>query len=67
VKVVGTGPESADDWIAQYAEKHALEGRRLWVVTSDRELRRRVEAYVERIVGGGTFAGELEALGDSPD
>ena len=53
---------SADDWIARRAEQCAREGRRLWVVTSDRELRRRVDPYVERIVGGGAFAGLLEEL-----
>ena len=62
VTVVGTGADSADDWIARHAERQAEEGRRLSVVTSDRELRRRVEPYVERIIGGGAFAGELEAL-----
>jgi predicted RNA-binding protein with PIN domain len=61
-RMAGTGGGTADDWIAQYAEKYAAEGRRLWVVTSDRELRRRVEPYVERIIGGGSFAGELERL-----
>jgi hypothetical protein len=54
--------ESADDWIARQAEQHVQAGRRLWVVTSDRELRRRVEPHVERVLGGGTFAGELEEL-----
>jgi predicted RNA-binding protein with PIN domain len=62
--MAGTGGGTADDWIAHYAEKYAQEGRRLWVVTSDRELRRRVEPDVERIIGGGTFAGDLEALDD---
>jgi YacP-like NYN domain len=62
VTVVGTGAASADDWIARHAEQH--EERPLWVVTSDRELRRRVEPYVERIIGGGSFAGELETLSD---
>jgi predicted RNA-binding protein with PIN domain len=60
--VTGTAGGSADDWIAEHARNQAQEDRRLWVVTSDRELRSRVEPYVERIVGGGAFAGELEAL-----
>jgi predicted RNA-binding protein with PIN domain len=60
--VVGTGGGSADDWIAEHAVRWAGEGRRLWVATSDRELRRRVEPYAERIVGGGAFAGQLEEL-----
>lgn len=54
--------ESADDWIADAAKTHARVGRRLWVVTSDRELRRRVEPFVERTIGGGAFATQLEDL-----
>ena len=60
VEVVGTGRESADDWIAtratELAEPYAL-------VTSDRELRERAGANAERIIGGGAFARELAALG----
>lgn len=60
VEVVGTGSESADDWItrkaAGLAEPYVL-------VTSDRELRERAGGNAERIVGGGTFARELAALG----
>jgi len=57
--VEGTGRESADDRIAAEAERLAREGYRVWVVTSDRGLRTRVEAYAERVTGGGTFAGTL--------
>ena len=57
--VVGTGGEIADDWIAEHAP--AL-GERVWLVSSDRGLRVRVEGVVERVLGGGSFAGELEAL-----
>ena len=53
--VVGTGGESADDWIAREAAALAP----YWLVTSDRELRRRAGAGAERIVGGGSFAAEL--------
>jgi hypothetical protein len=60
--VTGTGGESADDRIAAEAERLAGEGRRLWLVSSDRGLRARVESYVELTIGGGTFAGLLEAL-----
>jgi len=60
VDVVGTGAESADDWItrraAELSEPYVL-------VTSDRELRERAGARAERIVGGGRFARELSALG----
>ena len=59
VEVVGTGRESADDWItrrvADLDEPYML-------VTSDRELRERAGANADRIVGGGTFARELAAL-----
>jgi YacP-like NYN domain len=60
--IVGTGPESADDWIAEHAPEMARDGRRLWLVTSDRELRERVSDHAEHVIGGGSFAGRLEAL-----
>jgi predicted RNA-binding protein with PIN domain len=60
--IVGTGPESADDWIAERAPELARDGRPLWLVTSDRELRQRVADHVEHVIGGGSFAGRLEAL-----
>jgi predicted RNA-binding protein with PIN domain len=56
--IVGTGSRIADDWIAERAPALA-EGRPLWLVTSDRELRARVAAHVERTIGGGSFAGTL--------
>ena len=52
------GAPHADDEIVARVER--AEGA-VWVVTSDRELRGRVEAHVERIVGGGTFARALVA------
>jgi predicted RNA-binding protein with PIN domain len=57
--IVGTGRESADDWIAEHAGEIATDGDRLWLVSSDRELRRRVADHVERVIGGGSFAGRL--------
>ena len=59
VKLVSTGPESADDWIA--SESAALRRRvaRFWLVTSDRELRERAGPGAERVLGGGTFARAL--------
>jgi hypothetical protein len=54
---IGTGAESADDWIARRAAE--LDGE-LWLVTSDRELRRRVGSRAVRVTGGGGF---LELLG----
>ena len=56
---IGTGGESADDWITRRAAE--LEGP-YWLVTSDRELRERAGRGAERVIGGGAFAGLL--LGD---
>jgi hypothetical protein len=63
-RVIGTGRASADDWIAGEAPRLAAEGRRVWLVSSDRGLRERVAPYVERTIGGGSFAGQLETLGE---
>ena len=54
--VVGAGA-SADDWLAEHAHEHVP----YWLVTSDRELRRRAGAEAERVVGGGGFLTELGA------
>ncbi len=59
---VGTGGEIADDWIAKHAEEPTHDGHRLWLASSDRGLRERVAGRVERIIGGGSFASELEAV-----
>jgi YacP-like NYN domain-containing protein len=64
--IVGTGTGSADDWIAEHAPELARDRGRLWLVTSDRELRRRAEGVVERLLGGGSFAGTLVALEREP-
>jgi hypothetical protein len=53
---VGTGGESADDWIARRARE--LDGS-YWLVTSDRELRERAGRRAERMIGGGAFLREL--------
>jgi hypothetical protein len=58
-QVVGTGGESADDWLAREANRLAREGRPYWLVTSDRELRDRAATGAERAIGGGAFAREL--------
>jgi hypothetical protein len=50
------GSAYADDAIAAHVER--ADGP-VWVVTSDRGLRARVEDGAERIVGGGTFLREL--------
>ncbi len=56
VEVVGTGRESADDWIARRAAELA---EPYVLVTSDRELRDRAGTNAERVVGGGAFARQL--------
>lgn len=56
VDVVGTGRESADDWITRRAAE--LE-EPFVLVTSDRELRERAGFRADRVVGGGSFAREL--------
>ena len=59
IEVVGTGEESADDWIA----RRAAELREPYLlVTSDRELRERAGGGAERVIGGGAFARELMTL-----
>ena len=59
VEVVGTGTESADDWITQRAAELS---ERYILVTSDRELRDRAGGNAERIIGGGKFARDLVAI-----
>ncbi len=56
VEVVGTGRESADDWITRRAAE--LE-EPFVLVTSDRELRERAGSGAQEIIGGGRFAREL--------
>ena len=63
VQTVGTGRESADDWIARHAAE--LDEPYL-LVTSDRELRRRAGGGAAKTVGGGAFARELQAFGREP-
>ena len=45
------GRPTADDWLAEHAQDYAP----YWLVTSDRELRRRAGGGAERIIGGGRF------------
>ena len=52
---MGTGKETADDWLAREAERFVP----YWLVTSDRELRERAGGDAEKTIGGGTFAREL--------
>jgi hypothetical protein len=54
--VIWEGRQSADEEIA--ARVRDLDPP-VWVVTSDRELRRRVATHTERVIGGGSFLREL--------
>ena len=53
--------ETADDRIAREVEGLG----RYWLVTSDRELRRRAGGRAERVIGGGAFVRELQSLNAS--
>jgi hypothetical protein len=59
LEVVGTGRESADDWIARRAGELADQGEPYVLVTSDRELRERAGGGAQRVIGGGSFARTL--------
>jgi hypothetical protein len=61
IEVVGTTGESADDWLAREAIAYGERGESFWLVTSDRELRWRAGSGAEKLVGGGSFARELQA------
>ena len=60
--VVGTGDESADDWLVRRTRELGTAGEPYWLVTSDRALRAAAGDGAERIVGGGSFLRELLAL-----
>jgi predicted RNA-binding protein with PIN domain len=57
--LVGTGAESADDWLTRAAEALRRDGAPFVLVTSDRELQERAGEGAREIVGGGRFAREL--------
>ncbi len=58
-EIVGTTGESADDWITRRAAELARRDEPYWLVTSDRELRRRAGAASRREIGGGSFLKHL--------
>lgn len=58
-EVVGTGAETADDWIVRAATDLHARGARYALVTSDRALRAAAGRHAERVIGGGTFLREL--------
>ena len=54
-RVVGTGAETADEWLERAAGDHHAAARPYWLVTSDRALRAVAGRHAERVIGGGTF------------
>jgi rRNA-processing protein FCF1 len=55
--LVGSGGESADDWLAREAPRYPA----AWLITADRELRARAGQAAGRIIGGGSFLRELDS------
>jgi len=53
---VGSGGESADDWLIREVPQHPG----AWLVTSDRALREAAGSSAARIIGGGGFLEELQ-------
>ena len=54
--LVGSGGESADEWLIREAPAYAG----AWLVTSDRALRAAAGAHASRVIGGGSFLRELD-------
>ena len=52
---IGSGNESADDWLIREVPKHPG----AWLVTSDRALREAAGEKAARVIGGGGFLEEL--------
>jgi hypothetical protein len=53
---VGSGPQSADEWLIAEVPAHAG----AWLVTSDRALREAAGGSAGRVIGGGSFLRELD-------
>jgi hypothetical protein len=53
---IGSGSESADDWLIREVPKHPG----AWLVTSDRALRAAAAGTAARVIGGGSFLSELQ-------
>lgn len=60
-KAVGTGRETADDWIIRQAGDFRAQKQPYWLITSDRLLRELAGGEATRILGGGSFLRKLEA------
>jgi hypothetical protein len=54
--LVGSGGESADDWLIRNAPNYPG----AWLVTSDRALRAAAGANASRVIGGGAFLRTLD-------
>jgi hypothetical protein len=54
--LVGSGGESADEWLIREAPRYGG----TWLVTSDRALREAVGGAADHVLGGGGFLRELE-------
>lgn len=59
--VIGCGSRSADSWLEREAHRCHDAGQLYWLVTSDRLLRNVAGVHAERVIGGGTFAGEISS------
>src|SRR5215471_9011466 len=53
---IGSGRESADDWLIREVPKHPG----AWLVTSDRALRDEAGKEAGRLIGGGALLAQLE-------
>jgi len=53
--LVGSGPESADEWLIGEVPAHPG----AWLVTSDRDLSEAAGGSAARVIGGGSFLREL--------
>jgi predicted RNA-binding protein with PIN domain len=58
-KAVGTGGETADDWIIRKAGEFRSQNQPYWLITSDRLLRDLAGGGASRVVGGGSFLRKL--------
>lgn len=57
--IVGSGAETADEWLTRETARLREAGEPFWLVTSDRGLRAAASGGAERTIGGGAFLREL--------
>jgi hypothetical protein len=58
-RAVGTGGETADDWIIRQAREFGSNSRPYWLITSDRQLRDLAGGGASCVLGGGSFLRKL--------